>query len=49
MGKSVLRGVTGLSGKPTIDVRELAGADVEKLSRAQLRDIMYSIGKDKPD
>ena len=48
MGKSVLRGVTGLSGKPTIDVRELAVADVEKLSRAQLRDIMYSIGKDKP-
>ena len=38
----------GFQGKPIVDVRTLNLQVAETLSRAQVRDIVYSLGQDKP-
>ncbi len=38
----------GFTGKPVIDVRYLNYDNVQSLSRLQLRDILYALGRDKP-
>ena len=39
---------TGFMGKPVLDIRLVKPEGLAKLTRSQMRDIMYSLGKDKP-
>ena len=47
-GLPVITGLYGFTGKPVVDIRNVPLNLIEKLSRAQMRDMLFTVGKERP-